>query len=237
MSSFDEIQINNGLNNWVERLLVGEPIQYIAGSAPFINLNLTVNPSVLIPRSETEELAAMVYKRLQFAENLKVLDIGTGSGCIALYLKKQKPSWEVYALDHSEAALNCAKHNANSMSIKLHFLEFDFLEEGSWPDLPWDLIVSNPPYVCNSETETMQSSVLNFEPHMALFAPGDDPLIFYKKIAKFGKLFLKEGGTIYMELNEFKVREIESIFLEYAYKEVNTETDYLNKPRFMICKK
>jgi len=177
----------------MERLLKHEPLQYVIGKAYFLDMEFEVNPSVLIPRPETEELVILVLEDLDrhrqgMSKKLRILDIGTGSGCIAISLKKKLPMAEVTALDVSEGALEVARRNAVSNQVELNFLLMDILDRSQWPSLPeFDLIVSNPPYVTLAEKEAMLPNVLDHEPHNALFVPDEDPLIFYKAIASFAK--------------------------------------------------
>lgn len=231
-----DLKSEKWIYEWIEKLKTGEPIQYIAGSAPFLHLNLIVNKEVLIPRPETEELAHKIYLENKDFNSLKVLDIGAGSGCISLYLKSKKSDWDVSGIDFSKAAVDCAYQNAQRLQLNVTYSNSDFLNKNEWPVQKYDIIVSNPPYICASERAQMDKTVLQFEPFAALFAPGDDPLIFYKMIAEFGKLHLNDAACIYVELNEFLAKDIFIIFQNENYQNIEIECDFYNKPRFLKCK-
>lgn len=185
----------------VKRLISGEPIQYILGEASFYGLQLKVNPTVLIPRSETEELVDHIVKQHQH-KTLSMLDIGTGSGAIPIAIKKNIPLAEVYACDISEGALQTAQENALFNQADIQFFKHDILSELPLPVGKLDLMVSNPPYVTEKEKEQMLGNVLNHEPHLALFVPNNDPLLFYRAIALKAKQSLKKGGELWFEINE-----------------------------------
>lgn len=185
----------------VERLKVYEPIQYILGEAEFYGLKFIVKPGVLIPRNETEELADIIIKRNKH-KKVTVLDIGTGTGCLPVAIKKYLPEAEVWGCDISETALSVAKDNAARNSVDIFFVQIDILSEKTFPVTGFDIIVSNPPYVTDKEKELMQPNVLDYEPHLALFVPNDDPLMFYRAIVEKSTVLLKEGGEIYFEINE-----------------------------------
>lgn len=212
----------------------GMPIQYVISEGVFLNLVLKVDSSVLIPRPETEELVSWIMednKQLSM-EGLTVLDIGTGSGCIALAIKKQFDTWKVTGLDVSNKALSVAKMNAQLCQIDVDFLEQDFLDKSSWVDVKYNIIVSNPPYISKREYHLMNSNVLTYEPHLALFPSGEDELIFYKFLAEFGKAHLEVNGKMYCELNEFKADDIANIFLNEGYV-VKIKNDLEGKPRML----
>jgi len=189
------------IHNIVERLKVYEPIQYILGEAEFYGLKFIVKPGVLIPRNETEELADIIIKRNKH-KKITLLDIGTGTGCIPIAVKKYLPEAEVWGCDISETALSVAKENASRNSVDIFFVQFDILSEKTFPVTGFDIIVSNPPYVTEKEKELMQPNVLDYEPHLALFVPDDDPLMFYRAIVEKSTVLLKKGGEIYFEINE-----------------------------------
>ncbi len=197
--------ITNGeevlLKEYTERLLQHEPVQYILNEAWFCGSKFYVDKNVLIPRPETEELVEWILT--SSIDNLKILDIGTGSGCIPIALKKKNTTAEVWACDNSEGALRIAKKNAATIDTEISFLQLDILDKENWNQLPqFDIIVSNPPYVPEKDKDTMNENVLKYEPATALFVPDDDALLFYKTIAEFGKQHLKENGFLYFEIHE-----------------------------------
>ncbi|MCL4105794.1 UNVERIFIED_CONTAM: hypothetical protein GTU68_028671 [Idotea baltica] len=211
------------------------PIQYVTGISDFYNLRLKVNEEVLIPRPETEEL---VYEILQAKIKMGalVLEIGTGSGCIPVVLKSKRPDFEITTIDLSLGALKVARENAEKYEQRINFKCLDFLDETTWENLEsYDLIVSNPPYIPLSEKKVMTASTLAFEPEMALFPVSDDEFIFYRKIAKFGKQHLNNGGSIYLECNEFNAEGVKLI-LEKNYEEVKIVKDMQGKDRMLIAK-
>ena len=228
----DEIE---PLKEYAKRIMAGEPVQYITGIANFYGINFKVNKNALIPRPETEELVNWVLEDLK-GKNLQydLIDIGTGSGCIPITLKKKMPSLRVFGVETSLDALNVARINAKRFDIEFPVYMFDFLDEGYWENLStYDIIVSNPPYVANSERDKMNHHVLDYEPNLALFTPDDNYLIFYEKVAEFGKSHLKDGGTIYMEMNEFKVPEIKEVFEVAGYKHIDVRMDLQGKERMI----
>lgn len=186
----------------VRRLKQSEPIQYILGQTSFYDLDFLVTPAVLIPRPETEEMADLIIKENK-GKKLRVLDIGTGSGCIAVTLARHLPGAEVVAIDISAEALAVARRNAVRNRAKVTFIQTDILDEARWEDIPgrFDIIASNPPYVMESERAAMQENVLRYEPSPALFVTNADPLQFYKAIASFARQKLNKGGRIYTEIN------------------------------------
>lgn len=228
----DEIE---PLKEYAKRIMAGEPVQYITGIANFYGFNFKVNKHALIPRPETEELVNWVLEDLK-GKNLQydLIDIGTGSGCIPITLKKKMPSLRVFGVETSLDALNVARINAKRFDIEFPVYMFDFLDEGYWENLStYDIIVSNPPYVAHSERDKMNHHVLDYEPNLALFTPDDNYLIFYEKVAEFGKSHLKDGGTIYMEMNEFKVPEIKEVFEVAGYKHIDVRMDLQGKERMI----
>jgi release factor glutamine methyltransferase len=201
------------LNDYLRRLLKYEPVQYILGYAEFYGLKFKVSPAVLIPRPETEELVELVISKVK---NLKpkILDIGTGSGCIPITLKKNILQADVTSVDISEDALQIARENAKSNEVDVTFIQMDILNE--IPAQKYDIIVSNPPYIGYDEKEKMNDNVLIHEPHLALFS--DDPLVFYKRIAEIAPLILNPDGKIYLEVSEFRAKDVVSIFFGIGMK-------------------
>jgi release factor glutamine methyltransferase len=206
------------MNAILKRLLHHEPVQYVLNEAWFYGMKFYVDEHVLIPRPETEELVEWVIRDCHVDNELNVLDIGTGSGCIAVVLKKKMPGIVVWACDSSEAALTVARQNAELRKVDIHYKKVDFLDRESWPELPlFEVIVSNPPYVTIGEKDSMQENVLKFEPATALFVPDEDPLVFYKAIVDFAKTHLKPGGKIYVEINESLGTETKEIFTQAGF--------------------
>lgn len=188
----------------LQQLLLHKPVQYVLGEAWFYNLKLKVNEHVLIPRPETEELVEQLIKdRKSKLTDPAILDIGTGSGCIPIAIKKNLQASKLTSIDISENAIALAKENAALYNAHINFITMDFLDESTWPSLPFfDIIISNPPYIPLSEKEKLAKNVTDFEPHLALFVPRESPLIFYEKIAAFGKEHLLPDGKIYLEMHE-----------------------------------
>ena len=215
-----------------ERLVLFEPLQYILGETEFYGLHFTLNPDVLIPRPETEELVEWILNDLEAGTNSRILDIGTGSGCIAVSLAKQLPLAQVDALDVSEGALNLAAHNAELNKVDIRFLQQNILETESF-ETSYDIIVSNPPYVRNLEKTEIQANVLNYEPHLALFVEDHDALIFYRKIAELAIRSLSSEGKLYVEINQYLAEETQVLFKETGFKEVELRLDFAGKPRMI----
>ncbi|MEO6610612.1 MAG: peptide chain release factor N(5)-glutamine methyltransferase [Chitinophagaceae bacterium] len=207
------------LQQIAERLLNNEPVQYVLNESWFCGLKLYVDKNVLIPRPETEELVEWIITNCRFpVDELTILDIGTGSGCIPIALKRRIRKAEVWSCDISDAALEIAKKNAASLGTEVHFRQLDFLDNHAWGTLPlFDIIVSNPPYIPEKDKTTMQPHVLDFEPATALFVPDNDPLVFYKAIAEFGKTHLKENGSIFTEIQEDQGKDTAGIFQQANY--------------------
>ena len=180
----------------------GKPIQYVTGKTCFYGLDFLVNEHTLIPRPETEELISLIINENAEKENLSILDIGTGTGCIAISLAKHLKTSEVTGIDISQKALEIATKNKERQEVDISFLKMDILNPDKSFDRKFDVIVSNPPYVCNSEKLLMERNVLDYEPHTALFVEDSEPLIFYDKIADFAKAHLTQEGTLYFEINE-----------------------------------
>jgi release factor glutamine methyltransferase len=226
-----EVESQN-LSSIIARLNQHEPLQYILGEAEFFGRKFKVNPTVLIPRPETELLVqAVLQTKLQA---LRILDIGTGSGCIAITLNLEIPDSKVYAIDVSQDALQVAGENANQLGSTIEFFQSDFLNN-SLNIESVDIIVSNPPYIRELEKNSMALNVLNFEPHQALFIPDDDPLLFYKAIATKGKALLKPGGKIFVEINEKFGTEIKNLLLSSGFREVNIIQDLDRKDRIAFA--
>ena len=203
----------------IDRLLCHEPVQYVLGETSFLGLTFAVTPDVLIPRPETEELVDMIVKS-HGNEALKVLDIGTGSGCIAISLAKKLPAATVYAIDVSEGALAVAKKNAQANGADVVFLQHDvFNPLPDAPQLPgyFGLIVSNPPYVMGKERAAMRPNVLDFEPASALFVPDEEPLLFYRRIAEIALQRLAPDGVVYLEINALLGSETAALFEERGF--------------------
>lgn len=215
------------------RLANHEPVQYVLGQADFYGLKFKVTPAVLIPRPETEEL---VYWMLESIEksNSTIVDIGTGSGCIPITLKKKMPSASLTGWDISKTALEIAKQNALLNQVDITFKEVDILKDANWPSLPkFDIIVSNPPYIPHSEIGLMPQQVTHFEPNLALFVDNEEPLIFYQKIAKFALQKLNESGQLFFECNEFNAKEVVRILTQLGFSQVELEKDMEGKERMV----
>jgi release factor glutamine methyltransferase len=216
-----------------QRLLTGEPIQYILGEAPFYGRTFAVTRDTLIPRNETEELVHLIIKENP-KPGLRVLDLGTGTGCIPISLALELSSPEVYALDVSAAALEVALRNAATLGASVRFIEGSLLEKPL--ELPkMDLIVSNPPYVPLQDKAEMHTNVVDFEPHLALFVPDEDPLVFYRAIGIWGQLLLKSGGKLYLEIYENLVEELVQLLQSLGYNQVQVHQDLNGKNRMISC--
>ena len=233
LESEKQLEDDELLENAVERLINGEPIQYITGQTNFFGYDFKVNQNVLIPRPETEELVHWVlsdYKK--FNKQNDVLDIGLGSGCIALTVKLKKPQFRLFGIEKSLEALNVARINSRRLRTQMTFYAFDFLEESFWPQMGmFDIIVSNPPYIDPDERNILADNVLLYEPEIALFAY-DDPLIFYKKIMAFSKLHLKENGSVYLEIHENHAGVVEQIYEQNGFS-VEIRKDLQGKDRML----
>jgi release factor glutamine methyltransferase len=219
----------------MKRLLTHEPLQYITGKAYFYGLEFKVDPSVLIPRPETEELIEWVVSTADKDAELKILDIGTGSGCIAISLKKSFKKSRVHAIDISEAALETAKENAEINDVSVNFLQSDILKESERASLPaFDIIVSNPPYVTTADRELMRRNVTEHEPHAALFVEDDRPLIFYEEIIGFAKTHLSDQGKLFFECNESNAKEVAAMMLKEGFRNVELRSDMQGKQRMVL---
>jgi release factor glutamine methyltransferase len=204
----------------LDRLLTHEPVQYVLGEAWFFGLRFKVDSNVLIPRPETEELVEWVIDNCKFPlSDLNILDIGTGSGCIAIALKRRLGKANVWACDLSKGALGLAAENARNLGADVNFVELDFLSTEARSQLPlFDIIISNPPYIPDRDRAEMHTNVLGFEPHMALFVPDNDGLIFYRAIAEFGKMHLRKDGSIYTEIYEGAGESTLELFQQAGYQ-------------------
>ena len=220
----------------VERLKNHEPIQYIIAETEFYGLPLKVNNNVLIPRPETEELVDLILNSVDKKDNLKILDIGTGSGCIAISLAKNLPHVKVYALDVSPEAIEVAKENAKLNNVDVHFIEADILSvchSALDAESTFDIIVSNPPYVRELEKAEINNNVLENEPHLALFVEDDDALQFYKAICQFTVHNLSKNGLLFFEINEYLGSEMIELLKEYNFKNIELKKDIFSKDRII----
>ncbi|MBL0682522.1 peptide chain release factor N(5)-glutamine methyltransferase [Aquimarina mytili] len=216
-----------------DRLKKQEPIQYIIGEANFYGLDFSVNSHVLIPRPETEELVDWIIKNLSTRkEQINILDIGTGSGCIAVSLAKNSPHAKVYALDVSEEAISVAKSNAKKNQVEVTCIQADILKTERLP-LDFDVIVSNPPYVRELEKKEMKANVLDNEPALALFVADNDPLIFYKRITELAKRSLTPGGSLYFEINQYLGLETKNMIEASGFESVILRKDIYNNDRMI----
>jgi release factor glutamine methyltransferase len=223
------------------RLQQGEPIQYILGKTEFYSLPFELTKNVLIPRPETEELVDWVLKdNLGFTGNL--LDIATGSGCIAIALAKHFTKATIRAIDISEKALDVAKKNATNNAVNIDFKKMDILKTGKEKEMHcastedkayYDIIISNPPYICEQEKEYMHNNVLNYEPHLALFVPDDDPLLFYKEIALFASKNLVSGGKLFFEINQRFGKEVVNLLENAGFAGICLRKDISGKDRMI----
>ena len=213
------------------RLLQHEPIQYITGEARFHGMELHVTPDVLIPRPETDELVDIIVSDNQDRGDLRVLDIATGSGCIAIALARSLRFPKVSALDFSAKALEVAEENARNLKTDVAFIHADIF---SWnPSGEFDIIVSNPPYICEYEKKDMEANVLDYEPASALFVPDEDPLKFYKRIAAVAGKSLSQDGKLYLEINPLHVQELETLLSSSGFIDVETIRDSYGRERFI----
>jgi release factor glutamine methyltransferase len=218
----------------IGRLKTHEPIQYIIGKTEFYGLSFMLNPNVLIPRPETEEIVDLIIKDNIAQAGLKIIDIGTGSGCIAVSLAKHLIEAKIFALDISKAALSVAESNSKLNDVQITFIQGDIF--GKLPllfDERFDLIVSNPPYVTDQEREEMERNVLDYEPQSALFVDNDKPLSFYKAIAFFARHHLKKEGLLYFEINERFGADIHGMLAEKGFKNISVFKDINGKDRMV----
>ena len=228
------------LETILQRLEKGEPVQYIIGVADFCGRQFHVAPGVLIPRPETEELCRWIVE--ESGDRTCILDIGTGSGCIAITLALEMPKAEVTAWDISDEALRIAQKNAIALGADVRFEHHDILHISPdscslTPDSCYDLIVSNPPYIQPKESDGMAKNVLDYEPHQALFAPEDQPIIFYQRIGDYAWQHLKQGGVLYFELNPLTANEVSDYLKCLGFSEIGIRQDQFGKQRFLKATK
>lgn len=221
-------------NEVLTQLEQERPIQYVFGNAHFYGLEFFVDENTLIPRPETEELVEWIINENKGKKDIKILDIGTGSGCIAITLAKNLPEAKVYAIDVSKDALAKARGNAVRNEADVTFIEKDILVADSLPE-SFDIIVSNPPYIRNLEKQEIKNNVLQYEPHLALFVDDNDPLLFYRKIAKLGGQNLLVNGKIYFEINQYLGPQTVSMLEEEGYKNVILKKDIYGNDRMVSC--
>ena len=224
------------LTEMIRRLQKNEPIQYIIGIESFFGLTFEVNPNVLIPRPETQELVSWIIEDYQSDDSVRILDIGTGSGCIPISLGKQLSKAEVESWDISEGALEVASRNCERNGVKVLLRQKDVLKATPEGNL-YDVIVSNPPYITNKEKVEMESNVLDWEPSLALFVPDEDPLLFYRKIAQLGCDMLKEGGSLYFEINRAYGEETVLMLKELGYAQIELKKDSWGNDRMIKAKR
>lgn len=233
----DEVSlfITNRIKKIIMRLLENEPLQYILGEARFCGHKFKVTPATLIPRPETQELVDMIVKENQQAD-LSVLDIGTGSGCIAISLARALKFPKVRAIDISPTAIDVAKENAINLKVKVDFIEKDMLQlDGMEDSCTYDIIVSNPPYIAESESSGMGANVLDYEPATALFVPDDNPLLFYKAITDYACYALKPEGRLYFEINPRYVNELSKYISDKGFSEIKVYKDMQARNRFITA--
>ena len=223
----------------IEKLRSNIPVQYVLGKASFLGLDLKVGPGVLIPRPETEELALLIINDLQgHCRDIKILDIGTGTACLPLALDKHVDNIELTGIDASKTALAYAKENVSAYDAEVKLIQMDFLDKVNWGSLEsYDFVISNPPYVTEEDIPAMQKNVIDQEPDMALFSNENRPLLFYEKIIEFSLGHLREGGCIYLEINQKYGRKVVSLLKENGFDKVVLLKDIRGKDRFTrACK-
>ena len=247
------------LEKIMQRLEKGEPVQYVIGVADFFGRQFHVEPGVLIPRPETEDLCRWILasdkhgltrtvREIPHQSDANILDIGTGSGCIAITLALELPDAQVTAWDISDDALRIAAGNAKSLGANVTFKHRDVLDSSLFTldsslftlhsSLPkWDLIVSNPPYICEKEKSAMECNVLDHEPHLALFVPDDDPLLFYRAIAQYAAEALKAQGSLFFEINPLYADDLARMLRMMSYHDISIRQDQFCKPRFLKATK
>ena len=214
----------------LKELASEKPVQHITNKTEFYGLDFTVNKDVLIPRPETEELVAWVLQEANDRKKLKILDIGTGSGCIAISLAKNLTTAKVTAIDFSESALKTAQQNAKDNNVAVDFIQQDILKTDVLPDI-YDIIISNPPYIRELEKVEIQKNVLSFEPHSALFVSDDNPLLFYKKIATLATKHLSENGLLFFEINQYLGKETLEMLKTTGFKKNELRKDIFENDR------
>jgi release factor glutamine methyltransferase len=229
------------LEKYSKELLTSKPVQYVLGQAWFAELCLTVNEHTLIPRPETEELVNLcaswaATNKIQDAP-LQILEVGTGSGCIAIALQKKMPAAIITAIDISAEAIEVAIINAAKYNAPIQFKTFDFLDEANWPELgSFDIIISNPPYIADIEKESMAKHVLDFEPHTALFVTNNNPLIFYSALANFGNKYLQNNGALFVEINQALGIQTKDVFEQKNYTTL-LKKDLFENDRMIVATK
>lgn len=228
----EELHIPN-LDDIISQLEAWRPVQYILGSAEFMDMSLEVGEGVLVPRPETEELIEWIAT--ESTPKSKILDVGTGSGCIAIALSRAVAESEVWAMDISREALAIARRNAAKYAPMVQFVEGDALKDfATLFDNKFDSIVSNPPYIPLSDKGSMRPNVVEYEPHIALFVADDDPLLFYRSIARTARHMLRDGGRLYFEIYELFAEDMRHMLHEEGYSDIAVREDFRGKPR-MIC--
>ena len=220
-----------------KELAAGRPLQYIIGSCDFCGLSISVGDGVLIPRPETEELVMWAKHHAQTISQPSILDLCTGSGCIALSLKSLIPSASITAVELSDDAISYAKKNSHDLSLDINIVKADVLQGLKELDgQQFDIIISNPPYIPNAEIDTMRINVTHHEPHMALFVPDNDPLLFYRTIAIRAKELLSSRGALFFEIHELLADQTATMLREQGY-EITLRHDYFDKPRMICCQR
>ena len=231
LSSQVEIELTTEILSDLEQLKKGQPIQHITGKAFFYNDFFFVSENTLIPRPETEELVELIRNDYAQNQDISMIDLGTGTGCIPISLAKLFTNAKVSALDISENALKIAQLNAETLKVNINFYQNNLLEDIQL-NQKFDVIISNPPYIRNLEKEEMHQNVLNFEPHLALFVENDDALIFYERVIDFAKNHLKENGKIYCEINQYLGEETKQLFQKF-YQNVIIHKDISGNDRML----
>lgn len=227
-----EITVNGNLDEIIDRLNQFEPLQYVLGESHFYGRRFIVTPAVLIPRPETELLVQHVKE--EAVPGTRMLDIGTGSGCIAVTLALEIPGSEIFAVDISSDAVAVAQENAKQLGAVVHFQQADIFKGlPAYP--PLDFVVSNPPYITADEKHSMTRQVVDYEPSGALFVPGHDPLLYYREIARLSKRLLKTGGKVAVEINERFGNEVAALFKLTGYGSVSVYSDLDGKPRIVMA--
>ncbi len=221
----------------IKDLKTEKPIQYILGKTEFFGFDFKVNEHTLIPRPETEELVQWVIEKEKSRSSLRILDIGTGSGCIAISLAKKIPQAYVTGIDISSEALEIARFNSEHLEASVAFDAVDILNPPESYNAKFDVIISNPPYVLETEKALMKKNVLSYEPNQALFVPDSDPLLFYRKIVEFAEENLLSGGRIYFEINEQMGAEINALLFHFNYNPIELRKDLFERPRMIFATK
>jgi len=234
LNAQEEVAQHKLLDAAMVRLLKHEPLQYVCGMADFYDLEFNVSPSVLIPRPETEELVKLILEQHQ--GHFSLLDIGTGSACIPIAIKRHAPQAQVSACDLSEEALRIARSNAIKHKVELSLFQCDILDRKAWDQNQYDIIVSNPPYVCEKEKVHMRPNVLNYEPAIALFVKDDDPLLFYRTIADYALSHLRAEGQVYFEINEAMGEATVELLRSKGFHDIKLIQDIFAKDRIISAK-